>query len=74
MVGSLIVERNYLTKELSVPLGDSARPINADKVTVMWASLNNYTSLEPLSRIFTSLILNCDMIAWEERRKKLTAP
>ena len=74
MVGSLLVERNYLTKELSVPLGDSARPINTDKVTVVWASLNNYTSLSPLSRIVTSLILNCNVIPWEEWRKELTAP
>ena len=63
------MEGDNLAEKLSVPLCDGSRPINTDKVAVIRASLNNNSSLEPLARILTSLVLDRHVISsldiWE---------
>jgi hypothetical protein len=68
-----LTEGDNLAEELSVPLGDGSGAVNADVVAVVGTHFNDNSSLTPLARILTSLVLDCDMVSWLERWEKLAA-
>ena len=53
-----------LPEKLSVTLGYGPGTINTDIVAVMWANLNDHTSLGPLLWIVAMLVLNEYMVTW----------
>ena len=57
-------------EELSVPLGDGPRTINADMVAVMWSNLYDNTTLLPLAGVLAMLVLDCYLVTRFERMER----